>query len=516
MNLLQKIFGNAPVELNKKDMLAEFLKTTPEALNQFERSYAAHVLSKDPEGFFQTNSRQAAAQRQIIDYQSKGEGANAPMGDVDMEYVEQIKQRIVDELLAQTKLYVFDGRFGSVQELPALPEDTQMVTNEELKKISPHLRPELTGNLMKVDIPDMSAEAVLWHLFEFVNAKTDDLKVQNYHQFRQGLDILDLDEITYEIIGTNQNSMGIWLPKLVEAVQGTKFFKIPKTAIAKVPLTLLQLTRQEYMGLTPSTIDIVDRWAFQAFRLDETKEYFIKTGTYSSKFDFRNARVAGAKEVRELGEYLLYIHFQALQMASSFMNPRIYGASTTNEWVVREYIPDKENNPCIYKGLPLHTEYRVFVDCDTDQVIGVAPYWEPEGMLKRFGHELDADSPHNIHDYIIYKAHEDTLMERFYAHVETVKERIQEFLPYLDLQGQWSIDVMQNGDEFWLIDMALAAGSTFFPEYVPDELKCKPAPGWLPGMPPAFNEVYLPASVSQMLQGLTNGSDNRAGEEQDA
>ena len=43
----------------------------------------------------------------------------------------------------------------------------------------------------------------------------------------------------------------------------------------------------------------------------EDKEYFIKTGTYSSKFDFRNARVSGPKEVRELGEYLLFIHFHA-------------------------------------------------------------------------------------------------------------------------------------------------------------------------------------------------------------
>ncbi|MBR0283080.1 MAG: RICIN domain-containing protein, partial [Oscillibacter sp.] len=30
---------------------------------------------------------------------------------------------------------------------------------------------------------------------------------------------------------------------------------------------------------------------------------------------------------------------------------------------------DKENNPCIYKGMPLHTEYRVFVDFDTDEVL---------------------------------------------------------------------------------------------------------------------------------------------------
>ena len=43
--------------------------------------------------------------------------------------------------------------------------------------------------------------------------------------------------------------MGNWLPQLVEACKGQDFFRIPATTIAKVPLTLLQLTRQEYMGL---------------------------------------------------------------------------------------------------------------------------------------------------------------------------------------------------------------------------------------------------------------------------
>ena len=52
---------------------------------------------------------------------------------------------------------------------------------------------------------------------------------------------------------------------------------------------MLQLTRQDYVMLTPTTLKIVNDWAYQAFQLDKSKEYFIKTGTYSSKFDVRNA-----------------------------------------------------------------------------------------------------------------------------------------------------------------------------------------------------------------------------------
>lgn len=302
---------------------------------------------------------------------------------------------------------------------------------------------------------------------------------QYYYLFRQGLDIQDLDHVMYEMIGTNPNSMGHWLPQLVATTKNNRFFKIPATAIVKVPITLLQLTRLDYEGLTPTTLQIVDRFCQKAFMLDESKEYFIKTGTYSSKYDFRNAYVHGAKEVRELGEYLLFIHHQAVMMAEPLTSPCIYGVSTTNEWVVREFIPDKENNPTIYKGLPLHTEYRVFVDCDTDEVIGISPYWEPNTMKRRFGHCKDADSSHQIHDYVIYQMHEDTLMKRYKKHKERVKEEIQSLLPYLDLAGQWSIDVLQNGDEFWLIDMALAQDSALI-ECVPPQLRKITEENWIP------------------------------------
>ena len=46
-----------------------------------------------------------------------------------------------------------------------------------------------------------------------------------YHKFRQGLDILDLDPITYEMIGCNKNSMGYWLPAMADLVSNEDFLK---------------------------------------------------------------------------------------------------------------------------------------------------------------------------------------------------------------------------------------------------------------------------------------------------
>lgn len=452
-----------------KDEIAEMLKVSPEALDAFEDAYHVQVLSQErPDDLFQINSRQAAEQNRL---------GTSVEDNVDTS---ELQKRIVDELLARTASYFYDGSSAHTESFQALPAGARPVTLTEINRLPEAVRPQVSGELMKRDSPENSAEVIL-AMFK-LSKTSPDPKIRKfaYDHFRQGLDILDLDWLTYEIIGTNPNSMGYWLPPLVRACQGQNFFKIPKTAIVRVPITLLQLTRTEYSELTPTTIAILDSWAHKAFHLNDEKEYFIKTGTYSSKFDFRNAHVKGEKEVRELGEYLLYIHYQALQMASPLVTPTIYGVSTTNEWVVREWIPDKENNPCVYKGMPLHTEYRIFIDCDTKEIIGYTPYWEPNTMMKRFGGGQDADSPHQMHDYVIYKAHEETLMGRYYANIYTVVEKVRVLLPDLALHGQWSLDIMQNGDDFWLIDMALAENSAFYRECVPPECRRPTPENWLP------------------------------------
>ncbi len=110
----------------------------------------------------------------------------------------------------------------------------------------------------------------------------------------------------------------------------------------------------------------------------------------------------------------------------------------------------------------------------------MSPYWEPKTMKQRFGHSNDADSPHNIHDYTIYVMHEPILMKRYEENKERVKQYVQNLIANTDnMSGQWSIDIMQNGDEFWLIDMALAENSAFY-DCVPKSLRKKSEENWLP------------------------------------
>ena len=166
-------------------------------------------------------------------------------------------------------------------------------------------------------------------------------------------------------------------------------------------------------------------------------------------------------------------------MASFFSQPDTYGAGTTNEWVVREFIRDVENNPYIYKGLTLHTEYRVFVDFDIKKVIGIANYWDPDLMKQRFGHKSDRDNPHNIHDYVIYEMHEPILVKRYKQNKELVVREVEKILPNIQLTGQWSLDIMQNGDDFYLIDMALAENSALN-SCIPKGVLRKEPENWIP------------------------------------
>lgn len=441
MNLFNEMINQ---EIDR-DSIAELLKVNPELLEKFENAYKPILDEVDEDNFFNVNSKQASAMNKDnkIDM---GTEANS------------VVQNIVNELLAESGLAT---------------QSLTITTQKDLNKFPLELRPQLTGKLMRKDIHQVGYPIVL----EFLKKWLETGDSMAYNLFRQGLDIIDLDPVIYEIIGQNRNSMGYWLPELEKAADLTKFFKYPKTKVVKVPLPLLQLTRLDYSSHTPTTLKIVNDFCMKAFELDVNKKYFIKTGTYSSKFDFRNALVQGEKEVQELGEYLLYIHFQALQMASPLSRPTIYGVSTTNEWVVREFVEDVENLPTIYKGMPLRTEYRFFVDFETKEVLGVSPYWREDVMIRSFN--MDPSDPHKKHDYVIYKMHEEKLYKKFNDNKENLEREISKLIKEMNLTGQWSLDVMQNGDEFYLIDMAEAASSALS-DCVPKGLLKKNEENWLP------------------------------------
>lgn len=446
--------------------LAAMLKTDPDALKTFDEVYKTQVLESRElhENMLQWNS---ATIKAILDKK-----VYFP------PELNSLIDRIVDELIPETRLYIYNAKHGGYYVKYSANRDfVTDVTNKELNRYPEELRPQLTGKLMMVDVSEPSYKSLLQNYAEYKNAKNDRMKMLYYNLFRQGLDILDLDDFTYQMLEMNPISMGFWLPPLVGGLYGNKFFKVPDTKILHVPITMLQLTRLGFETLNPVTKEIVNRYCQKVFHLDRHEDYFIKTGTYSSKYEFRNAHIHEPKEVDEMGEYFLLLNHLTCSMAAPTNNRSFYGANTTNEWVVREYIKDKENNPTIYNGLPLHTEYRVFVDFDTKKILGVSPCWRSDVMKNKF---KEVASPQERHDYVVYQIHEDVLNQRYHESVQTVLNEMEKVIPRIKLTGQWSIDVMRNGDDYYIIDMALAEHSALN-DCVPKNLLRSYPQQWLPG-----------------------------------
>ena len=442
--------------LSKKqlDIIAELLKNNPEQIEVFQNIYEEYEKTDESKNLFQQNAAKT------IEAQPK-------FLEVSKE-LDEVVNSIVEELLSQSQ--VWDSEKEGVLKLPQPVQHYQLSDAKELSKLGDI---QLTGYLCKVDVDASSSDTLLETYRKYLETGN----MHFYHLFRQGLDILDLDYLAYEMLSYDPNSMSKWLPEIAKVAKEKGFFKIPKTKILRVPVTLLQSTRVfEYQSLSPVTIEIINRYIHKVFELDDAKDYFIKTGTFSSKFDFRNAKVTAGQEVKELGSYLWYIQHQASQMASPLNNVCMYGVSSNNEWVVREFVDDVENNPTIYNGLPLHTEYRVFVDFDTNEIIGINPYWDADVMKENFLDVGSSAPSQKHHDYVIYTAHEDVLAKRYEDNKEKVLSEVKKLLPDCKLQGQWSIDIMQNGNDFWLIDMARASESSLSHCVPKEKLKKAPLP----------------------------------------
>ena len=258
------------------------------------------------------------------------------------------------------------------------------------------------------------------------------------------LSVSDLSSKLYKRFSENPNSLYNWYPAVVKALATSKTeLKSPATKTLRLPIELAQFIRIEYQDTSQRDKDLFNKFIFESFGLEDYKTYFIKTGTFSSKFQFANAKCA---EPREMGEYFQVINNFAMTV----------GAGHCVDLVVREYIEDTENNPTIYNGMPLRTEFRAFVNCDTNEIIGIVPYWHPIVMKRALKNELAASIQQ---DYRTYMQHEDKLTQEFNEQLNRVKKEIEAILPNLELDGQYSIDIMKNGDDLYVIDLALMSES---------------------------------------------------------
>lgn len=497
---------NAP-ELTM-DEAAELLKDNPDMLKIFEDSYKRHLEEKESTQAPLTNSKEMT-KRANKKQQEQIES------EVDTERLNDTINGIVKDLVSLTPIFRFSGSLLDKDNVEYIDAEYSIDTITDssdinfIKSLPISYRPQLTATKSVKDMPGVTGMLLLSEYKKAIDKRGTQEGLYAYHRFRQGLDILDIDDVSYYIITRNRNSMGHWLPKLIEASSNQYHFKIPKTTIVQLPIPLLQLTKLEYESINKTTRKILNTWVKRVFNLN-VGDYFIKTGTYSYKFDFRNVRVRDLKEIEEIGEYLLYIHGYANQMAGPLYSPCIYGMSTTHEWVVRDFIESKEDVPTIYNGLPLHVEYRVFIDCDTKEVLSIHPYWDPEGMKKHFSKYAKGGNINHIHDYVVFKSHEDRMKQKFNREKDNIVKHLQPIVDKLDLTGQWSLDIMDDGESLWLIDMAVAEQSTFY-ESVPEDKRKPVLEQWIPGLDPVIPPWYNTNTIELATKRLEieNDKDNQ-------
>lgn len=193
LSFLEKIFNRNDKKL---DEICRYLKLDKNILKSFEESYKNFSIDN---------------------YSVLGENhLGKDKTSISNSNIEKLKHRIVNELISETMILRYNENRAFSLEYPHLLKESEYVKREEIASITVELRPMLTGSLMKIDLNAQDGLYLLKLLKDFQNKKNSLKRKEIYNRFRQGLDLLDLDEIIYLMPSKNRSSMGYWFPKIVK------------------------------------------------------------------------------------------------------------------------------------------------------------------------------------------------------------------------------------------------------------------------------------------------------------
>lgn len=238
----------------------------------------------------------------------------------------------------------------------------------------------------------------------------------------------------------NKNNFSYWFPK-VEACG----IRVPRSQIFNVPEIVQRSFWMNDSGLPEAEFNKnIDDWlekdvypAFADFGLA-----FVKNAVFSNKFNF----VDCITRKDNLKSHICDINYTAL----------CFGANGLDELVLREIINyDKSKTPCIYNGMPLRSEFRVFFDFDEKNSLYAVNYWDYEYCKSAI--------ERNATDRIIFNHERARLEQDFEAYKREVVSLVNEHMVNVDLEGKWSVDILRDeAGQYWLIDTALAENSAYW------------------------------------------------------
>lgn len=254
----------------------------------------------------------------------------------------------------------------------------------------------------------------------------------------------------------NENDFSFWFSKIKNCG-----IRVPKTFYQKLPSskefsdTARRLYEAFYMEKPDEDLAVIRGWLDSdiAPKLKEmglTGHVFVKNGRFSNKFNARGT--CNLYGLHDLYRAIADINYQAI----------CCGADGVDEIVVREFIEsDSRVTPCIYNGLPLRSEFRVFYDFEKRTPIFTANYWDFDYV---YPHLYDAT------DRIVFLHQREYMDLAFNDHKDEVESMVAYAMKnVIGLSGQWSVDILlDEWGKFWLIDMAIAQRSAYW-EKRPDK-----------------------------------------------
>lgn len=244
-----------------------------------------------------------------------------------------------------------------------------------------------------------------------------------------------------------QNNFSFWFPKIQNCG-----IAAPESLTFNVPAELYQHFFMEEPVADVAAIQVwMDGEVYPALEKSPIfrSPLFIKNAVYSGKFNAANCMAT----MDQFAWAFANINYDALCV----------GADGCDELVVRRRIQhDIQTVPCIYNGLPLRPEFRVFYDFTKREVIFTANYWDWDYVYPHlyaatdklvFEHERE----HIATTFIHFKAEVEAMVAKSMANVT-------------GLDGPWSIDLLLDtthtpdgpANQWWLIDMAVAEQSAYW------------------------------------------------------
>lgn len=256
---------------------------------------------------------------------------------------------------------------------------------------------------------------------------------------------LEIMSLGMPLMNSPENELSYWYPKTANIG-----FRTPDTLITEFTDQELKVIKSakfnefDYKALEKRIRDDANR---QDFALE--RDLFLRLGCSSNKFFFGSCHI---DDLEFLPDKLL-AHFDGLYEKLEWRE--------SAELVLREFIKTDYYRRQIYHGMPLNTEFRVFFDFDTNELLGIYNYWDKETMI---------DNLHSRDDRMTF-ADTIPLIERdFNKLAPYLEDEAKKKLPNADLKGKWSIDFMYDGTNFVLIDMARAECSYYYEKVVKKQL----------------------------------------------